>query len=287
MRNLTIKRIKSFVASLSKMRVYIEDPMSSETTINNVACRKIGTLKNGEEKTFQIGEQAAKVFVIADGLSKGFCNEFYQLPEGNEDIILTGKNRYNPARGNAFKFDNNENAEVLENRKKGTRIGVIILLVAIIVGAVGGFLISSGTFAEEYTDPKTFSVDGMTITLTDEFKESDVDGYAVVYESQKAAVFVLKEKFPYKEGFEDYTLEQYAALVISTNNYGNPEIKTVDGLTFFEYTFKDGDHTYIYFSYVYKNTDSFWVVQFVVRDNAAEKFAPKIAEWAKSVEFSN
>jgi len=287
MRNLTIKRIKSFVASLSKMKVYIEDPTSGETAINNVACRKIGTLKNGEEKTFQIGEQAAKVFVIADGLSKGYCNEFYQLPEGNEDIILTGKNRYNPANGNAFRFDNNENAEVLANRKKGTRIGILVLLAAIIVGAVGGVLISFGTFSEEYSEPKNFSVDGMSITLTDEFKESDVDGYAVVYESQKAAVFVLKEKIPAGEGFEDYTLEQYAALVISTNNYGNPEIKTVDGLTFFEYTFKDGDHTYVYISYAYKSSDSFWLVQFVVRDNAAEKFAPKIAEWAKSVEFSN
>ena len=32
MRNLTVKRVKSFVASLMKMKVYIEDPASGEIT---------------------------------------------------------------------------------------------------------------------------------------------------------------------------------------------------------------------------------------------------------------
>ena len=53
MRNLTIKRTKSFVASLVKMKIYIEDPTSDEIVINNVRCRKIGDLKNGEEKPFR------------------------------------------------------------------------------------------------------------------------------------------------------------------------------------------------------------------------------------------
>ena len=76
MRNLTIKRQKSFVACLGKMKVYIEDPMANDLVIKGVYCRKLGDLKNGEEKTFQIGDNAAKVFVIADALSKDFCNEF-------------------------------------------------------------------------------------------------------------------------------------------------------------------------------------------------------------------
>ena len=50
MRTLTIKRAKSFVACLAKMKVYVEDPTSREIVINNVPCRKLGDLKNGEEK---------------------------------------------------------------------------------------------------------------------------------------------------------------------------------------------------------------------------------------------
>ena len=78
-RNLTIKRRKKMVACLGTLKIYIEDPMRCDLIINNVACRKLGTLKNGEEKTFQIDKSAAKVFVIADALSKNYCNEYYQL----------------------------------------------------------------------------------------------------------------------------------------------------------------------------------------------------------------
>ena len=144
MRKLTIKRTKSFVACLAKMKVYIEDPTANELLINGVPCRKLGDLKNGEEKTFEIGEGAAKVFVIADKLSKNFCNEFYELPEGQEDISLTGKNHFNLASGNAFRFDNNESAAALANRKQGTSKGIVVLIIAIVVGFIAGFLITSG-----------------------------------------------------------------------------------------------------------------------------------------------
>ena len=288
MRNLTIKRIKSFVACLAKMKIYIEDPNSPDITVNNVPCRKLGDLKNGEEKTFQVEEQALKVFVIADTLSKEYCNEFYLLPEGADDVVLTGKNKYNPANGNAFRFDNNENHEVLINRKKGNRIGAIVISLAILVGAVGGALIGVSIFSEKKATPKTFTNEGMSITLSDEFKENDVGGYTAVYDSKKVAVFVLKEDFTFVEGFENYTLEQYAKLVITSNNLGDPEVKTVDEVAIFEYEYKntENNNTYKYFSYVYKADDAFWLVQFAVRDNAVDKYEAKIEEWASSVRFS-
>ena len=143
MRKLTITRRKTFVASLMKMKIYIEDHSAGDTLINGIPCRKIGDFKNGEEKTFEIGEEAAKVFVIADKLSKNYCNEFYAISEGQEDIFLSGKNYFNPANGNAFRFDNNESEEVLANRKRGTSVGLIVLIIAIIIGAVAGYFIGS------------------------------------------------------------------------------------------------------------------------------------------------
>ena len=141
MRNLTIKRAKSFVACLAKMKVYIEDSLSSELVINGVPCRKLGELKNGEEQTFQIGCESAKVFVIADKLSKNYCNEFYQIPAGEQDVALSGRNKFNPASGNAFRFDNNDNQEVIASRKKGTAKGAVILIIAMVIGAVAGYFI--------------------------------------------------------------------------------------------------------------------------------------------------
>lgn len=55
MRNLTIKRTKSFVACAARMKVYIEDPAAGDTTICGVVCRKLGDLKNGASETFLIG----------------------------------------------------------------------------------------------------------------------------------------------------------------------------------------------------------------------------------------
>lgn len=142
MRKLTIQRTKSFVACLGRMKIYIEDRVTGDTTINGVPCKKIGDLGNGEERTFEIGEEAAKIFVIADSLSKGYCSELYELPEGKEDIVLTGKNRFNPITGNAFRFDNNESEAAKENRKRGTGKGVGVFIASIVIGAAVGVLVA-------------------------------------------------------------------------------------------------------------------------------------------------
>ena len=142
MRKLTIKRTKTFVACIAKMKVYVEDHSASELTISDVPCRKLGELKNGEEKTFEIGNEAVKIFVIADQLSKDYCNDMYELPEGEEDVVLTGKNRFNMATGNAFRFDNNNSHAVNANRERGMGKGMIVLIIAIVVGAIIGFAIS-------------------------------------------------------------------------------------------------------------------------------------------------
>lgn len=287
MRNLTIKRTKSFVGCLAKLKVYVENP-SGDFTINNTLCSKLGELKNGEEKSFPVEEHALKVFVIADKLSKDYCNEFYQLSDGQEDVFLTGQNRFNPANGNAFQFDNNENSSALSNRKRGTRKGLIILILAVIVGAVVGFFAANSFFSKTPKE-KTFSSNGMNITLSEEFKETTVKKYTVAYDSKKVAVFALKEPFALVDGFEDYTLDQYADLVIQSNGLSPSQKKTDNGLIWFEYDFDnpENNNTYRYSTYVYKANDAFWIVQFATLKSNFEKVSQEIAVWAKSVTFSN
>lgn len=142
MRKVTIKRAKSLVACLVKIKIYIEDYSASDILINKIPCRKLGDIKNGEEKTFEIGEHPAKIFAIVDKLSKDYCNDFYELPEGQEDVFLSGKNCFNPASGNAFRFNNNENEATVVNRKRGTLKGLIVLICAIIIGLVVGYLLA-------------------------------------------------------------------------------------------------------------------------------------------------
>lgn len=279
MRNLTIKRTKSFVGCLGKIKIYIEDPASSELLINNIPCRKLGDLKNGEEKTFQIPNEAVKIFVIADKLSRNISNEYYQLPEGQDDISLSGKNKYNPATGNAFRFDNNESEGAVKNRKKNIKRGIWALIAAVIIGIALGLV---DIYVLDAPKEKDFSAQGMTITLTDEFRKFNYDEYTAVYDSENVEVFIFK-----MDTSEEDSLAEYAESFAVYCGLTSDDIKTADGLTHFTYTNVNSENNveYQYAVYLYETDDAFWVIQFATTKKDANDYADEIQEWAKSVSF--
>lgn len=136
--------------------------------------------------------------------------------------------------------------------------------------------------------PKTFSAEGMSITLTNEFKETKIQNFTACYDSSKAVVFAIKESFSLLEGFENYTLEQYGDMVIKNNGSISAELKTTDGLTYFEYDYANPavNQEYHYFAFVYKADDAFWLIQFAVNKVDAINHFNDIVGWAKSVKFS-
>ena len=281
MRKLTLVRNKSFVASLAKMKVYIEDPYSNDIVINNVSCRKLGDLGNGEIKTFEVENNAAKVYVIAGAMSKSYCNDFYELPEGEEDIVLVGQNRYNPANGNAFRFENNNSEGAKKNRAKGLVVGLIVFVVSL---AVGIFLGLAPTLFDK-AEPKSFTNSGMTITLTDDFEVStdDVD-FTAVFDSRKVVLLVTKEKFTSFPGAYNMTLEEYGNAILDLFELHDSTLNNVDGLLGFEYN-ATSDREYNYQCYVYKSEDAFWLLQFGMVAENADNYRDEIIEWAKSVVF--
>ncbi len=284
MRNLTIHRAKRFVACLGKMKVYIEDPTANDLTINGCACRKLGTLKNGEEKTFQISDAAAKVFVIADKLSKDYSNEYYPLPEGTEDIVLTGKNRFNLATGNAFRFDGVTDEMVLANRKKATGKGVIVLIVAALIGFAIGFGATSGIL-EGSPEPKTFTESGFEITLTDGFRSASVENYTLSFESRDVIVLILQESRVMFEAAGIDSLTEYSEVVQQANNHNAP-IQKDDGFLYYEYQYTNPATgvEYHYFTTMHKGAFNFWIVQFATEEEKADEYREIILEWARSVE---
>ena len=287
MRNLTITRTKSFVGCAGKVKIYITDPLAADATINGLSCRKLGDLKNGEEKTFSIGCEEAKVFVIADKLSAKVSNEFYPLPAGEEDVHLTGKNHFHPGAGNPFFFDGVTDETVLANRKKGSKKGILVLIVSLILGFAIGFaipLLSKSGDAE----PKIFSSHGMSITLPGDFKETDISGYTQCYDGGKAAILTLKEDFTLAEGFGDLTLEEYGALVLQSNAQRTPSaLQNTDGILWFDYTFTNPENgvTYYYYTTMYKGSDAFWMVQFFTEASLSDIYTPLFQQWAQSVTF--
>lgn len=280
MRNLTITRVKSFVACLGKMKVYIEDPDAGELTINGVPCRKLGDLKNGETATFPISEQAAKVFVIADKLSRNYSNDYYPLSAGAEDVTISGKNAFHPGAGNPFRFYGVTDPEVLARRKKGGRKGLLLLIVAFILG------IFIGLGRTRIVEEKDFSVEGMTITLNEEFSRTNYEGFTQCFESKAVAVFTLKEAFSLMPGLEDYTLQDYADLVISANGMSSAELKEEQGILYFAYVTQGGDgEDYYYVATLHKGSDAFWLIQFATPASNQEKLHDRFIDWAATVEF--
>lgn len=284
MRTLTIHRKKSAVGCLAAMKVYIEDTKVCDLKINGLSCRKLGELGNGQQVSFEISHHPARIFVVADKLSKNFCNDFYPVPGGTEDISVTGKNRYNPLAGNPFWFDNVTDLTALENRKKTKRKSLLVMLTALLLGFVIGLCAVFGVFSRP--EPKNFRSEGMTITLTDEFQEVEDGYFDVCFDSKDVAIFCLREPFTLREDFPEMSLQEYGELMLENNNFeSSVKIQTSDGQTWFTYTTDVAGNTYHYFAYLYKAEDAFWMLQFSVLEENLDEYRDEIVEWSKSVAF--
>lgn len=121
MRKLTVKRQKSVIGCAIKINLYIQDDLSNEVMADGMTFRKLGTVKNDGESTFEI--ECGKLILFSavdDTLSKMIKSGYgspvdvsrvvmdkIEIPEGSEDIVISGKNQFNPLRGNPFIFDRN------------------------------------------------------------------------------------------------------------------------------------------------------------------------------------
>ena len=288
MRNLTIKREKSFVGCLVKANVYVHDELTGDTKINGDKCYKLGSLKNGEEKTFAIGDDETKIYVVADKLSMKLTNEVCYIPAGIENVYLMGEFKYNPFGGNAFRFHGMTDPRVLANRKKSTRKFGVFFALCVVVGIVLGFF--SGYDAPVYGkdgEPYKFvDESGVVITLTDTFEKMYNETTTFTYGTNDAVVFGDKTEFSAVEGLEDYTLKEYGELLIEHNEW-DAEVKKENGITYYLYDVyvENQDANFFYFAALYKTEDAFWTITFAIDEAQYEEYEPLFFEWAKSVAF--
>ena len=138
--------------------------------------------------------------------------------------------------------------------------------------------------------PKDFTYQGMTVTLTNRFKEMQYEGYTVCYGSPDVMVIVLKESFSLQAGLDQMTLDEYAKLVHQANASKSPsEITKHEGFQSMEYDFlnEKENKTYSYFSTMFKGTDAFWLIQFACLEKDYEANKDTFLTYANSIKFSN
>lgn len=294
MRRLWIERRKSAAACLMKMKVYIEDRENPDTTISDVPCRKLGELKNGQQRRFSIGEQPARVFVVADQISRNVYNEVIRIPGGEEDVFLSGQNLFKPMEGNPFHFDGEQEPEVLENRQRVSRTASKLLVTAVIVGILAGAVIGGiiGVFTlAGGPDPvrlESRQVRGLQIALPETMEQLDMAGYTASYGSSEAAVFLLREDFSLLPGASELTMAEYGAMVLANNGLERTTaLREEEGMTVFDYTYADGNgNAYRYYTVLCKGPDAFWIVLFSAPEKDAEELFPAFRQWAKTITFA-
>ena len=302
MRNLTISRKKSAAASLVRMKVYVEDHALPGLYINGVPCRKIGVLKNGESASFKVPTRAVKIFIVGNKSARNYSNDCYQLDEGYEDITLSGKNVFNPFERNPFRFEENENPQMETLRyKAGVKSSItftcavlaFVLLVCALFG--GGFSSWFDYDSEEYNRPswyedapeEVFYIDDLSIVLTECFAPINSSGYAAIIDSEKVAIFFVREIFEEYPDFKELTVEEYGRKVIEANKIENTSIKNENGLHYFVFTSvssQSGDE-YTYYGYLFKTEQAFWFVHFAVKSEEADEYSDDVQKWAATIDF--
>lgn len=294
MRRLWIERRKASAAAMTAMNVYIEDPDQGDTEINGILCRKLGAVKNGQKKRFSVDEDARKIFVVRKPGQKEY--PFVQLPEGRDDVFITGAVRKTPSLGKVFWAEGMEEVSVEKDPRRGKRLAALVLAAAILLVIGGGVfagwkisdrLLNGQTVAQ--TADKTFAAAGMEITLTDAFSEGTVPGYTACYASGEVSVYVLREGFDAFEGFADLSLAGYATMVLGNNGLTDTvALKEEESRVTFDhrYTAADG-REYAYHCVVMRDSDAFWLVQFAVHGEAEAEYASDIGRWAQSITFAD
>ena len=296
MRQLTIRRAKRYAGCVSKLPVYVVDPVGGDLEIQGNLCRQLGVLKNGEEITVEIPSEACRIYVIGGKgkMGRNVYNEFYDLPAGEEPVLLTGRTSYNPFAGNMFHFDNNTGAEALQNRKKGKSWGAVILVISIAVGYAAGYFGTKALLSDPTDAPiqsvevgeKAFTCQEMTVTLPDNLTVDTLEGYDFFGYSPTMATLMLKESFADYPTLSTYTTAEYAEGAIQL--YGlNSTVQQQNGLTYFRYANTVEGMNISYYAFVYKNDTGFWLVQFYAPTENADQALEDVFLWAESVTFAN
>ncbi len=283
MRKVYLTRDKSFVGCLGKLNVYIEDHENPELTIAGIPCKKVCKVKNGETVSFDIGEEAVKVIVIADKLSKELCNDYYQVPAGVGDVEIGGKCTYNPGAGNPFRFHGVTDEDALANRKRASRKGIITTIIAIIVGVIIGLVISMDTWLVK---PKNFVSDDFEITLTTEFSDGYEDG-VYYFGSKDCSVAVYTYNFNEYANITSMTEHEFLNFLKDNGRFGiSSQMKEESGLMFVEERAesKQGD-VRSYFAVFIKNDDAFFVFEFGCETDKYSEYRANFFEWAKSIKI--
>ena len=136
---------------------------------------------------------------------------------------------------------------------------------------------------------KTFANDGVSITVNDDFKQTNKDGHTLYLESDYATISVKREKIADLSGLDENSLlRDYTDSVIANNslegvtaqNYGG-----TGGYDYFSYDKKEDNKDVTYLVTTAKGKDSFYLVTMQSKKENYKDNENNFKTWAKSLKF--
>jgi hypothetical protein len=156
-------------------------------------------------------------------------------------------------------------------------LSLILVLLTLTLASVG----CGETTDEPDVWPMSFSGEGITITLTNEFFELDPENSTTKYSSK--AVTVTTQKTPFTTvGTSVLTPASYALEVLGTHGIV-ADVAEIADYACFSFAEMVGDKEYYYKAYCYKSSDAYWVVQFSCPMAERNAYDAQFDEWASTV----
>ena len=69
------------------------------------SCNFLGSVKNNSAFESEITENEITILAVYDNLGVFMVTDHIVIPQGTDDVVINGKVKFNPARGNPFIFE--------------------------------------------------------------------------------------------------------------------------------------------------------------------------------------
>lgn len=264
--------------------------------IGGSSYRAINKKLQGKTETFYFGETGFSIYseIQSSNISYDAVESVYE----NAEIfaLYISKNAAHIIPKSAFAEGDPEGfRRLMEEKVSGpvkrvstsNRTALKIVAAVLIFAAMLGSLILAYTLQERRGDtPALYTCQEYTVSLPRRFSETTADGFACVWESRDAAVFVGKET---REEAVSYlpapvTMESYVEAIMTyyeiTEEMREP---SSGGDARFSYLMEEDGTEYFYYLVISEGEDAFWLTTFLCESSDAEAYYDDFAAWADSI----
>ena len=105
MRKITINRKKALVGCAEKVLIYTIDRIEEDMAITKNTCNFLGSVKNNSAFESEITENEITIIAAYDNLGVFMVTDHRVIPQGTDDVVINGKVKFNPTKGNPFIFE--------------------------------------------------------------------------------------------------------------------------------------------------------------------------------------